>query len=182
MGKETPTANSSSTPVERVSLDGLRPGIHHDLLWANLGEETNQRTLRRSRRNPVEELEGVLETTLRHEQGTHEIVKSSLQAKEEVSVSRLGHTGDCTIGQNQVETNGAVNRKSTLIGPVGRICWSIVSVQGSETLSGTNRRRVGGHLCTPVTVAGGRATGDRFDCRVTVPNDALYLTRESLLV
>jgi hypothetical protein len=29
---------------------------------------------------------------------THEVVKSSLQAKEQVGVGRLGHTGDCAIG------------------------------------------------------------------------------------
>ena len=30
----------------------------------------------------------------------HEVVKSSLQPKEEVGVGRLGHTGNCAVGQN----------------------------------------------------------------------------------
>jgi hypothetical protein len=50
---------------------------------------------------------------------THEVVKSSLQPKEEVGVGRLGHTSDCAIGQNQVVANDGVDGKTILIGLVG---------------------------------------------------------------
>jgi hypothetical protein len=49
---------------------------------------------------------------------THEIVKSSLQPKEQVGVSQLSHTGDCAIGQNQVVTDDGVDGKTVLIGLV----------------------------------------------------------------
>jgi hypothetical protein len=54
--------------------------------------------------------------------GTYEVVKSSLQAKEEVGVSRLGHVGNCAVGKNQVEADNCVNGESMLIGLVGVSC------------------------------------------------------------
>ena len=52
----------------------------------------------------------------------HEIVESSLQAKEEVGVSRLGHISNRAVGQNQVEADSAVNREPILIGLVRIPC------------------------------------------------------------
>lgn len=57
------------------------------------------------------------------EKVAHEVVESSLQAKEEVGVRRLGHVGNCAVGQNQVEANSAINRKTVLVGLVGVSCW-----------------------------------------------------------
>jgi len=39
----------------------------------------------------------------------HEVVKSPLQAEEEVGVSRFGHIGNCTVRQNQVVADNSVN-------------------------------------------------------------------------
>ena len=39
----------------------------------------------------------------------HEVVESSLQAKEEVGVGGLGHVSSRTVWQNQVESDDGVN-------------------------------------------------------------------------
>jgi hypothetical protein len=53
---------------------------------------------------------------------THEVVKSSLQPKEEVGVRRLGHIGDCAVRQNQVVADDCVDGKAILVGLVGVSC------------------------------------------------------------
>jgi len=45
----------------------------------------------------------------------HKVVKSSLQTEEEVGVSRLGHVGNCPVGQNQVEPDDSVDGEAILI-------------------------------------------------------------------
>ena len=46
---------------------------------------------------------------------THKVVVSSLQTKEEVGVSLPGHIGNCAVGQDQVEADNSVDRKTVLI-------------------------------------------------------------------
>jgi len=71
---------------------------------------------------------------------THEVVESPLQSKEQVGVSRLGHVGDCAVGQNQVEADDGVDGEAMLMEyPIGK------------QPPGTNLRRVGGHPRRPVT-------------------------------
>ena len=53
----------------------------------------------------------------------HKVVVSSLQPKEEVGVSRLGHIGDRAVGQNQVEADNGVDRKTVLIALIGVAYW-----------------------------------------------------------
>ena len=60
---------------------------------------------------------------VRLEKVTHEVVESSLQAKEEVRVSRLGHVSDRAVGQNQVEAYNGVDRETVLIGLVRVPYW-----------------------------------------------------------
>ena len=49
----------------------------------------------------------------------HEIVESSLQAKEEVRVGRLGHMSDCAVGQDQIIADDGVDGETILICLVG---------------------------------------------------------------
>jgi len=53
----------------------------------------------------------------------HKVVKPSFQAEEEVGVSRLGHIGNCPVGQNQVETDNGVDGKAVLISLEGVPYW-----------------------------------------------------------
>jgi len=50
---------------------------------------------------------------------THKVVESSLQTEEQVGVSRLGHIGNCPVGQNQVEADDGVDGKTVFVGLVG---------------------------------------------------------------
>ena len=53
----------------------------------------------------------------------HKVVKSPLQSKEQVGVSRLGNVGDCAVGQNQVEADDGVDGEAMLISLKGVPYW-----------------------------------------------------------
>jgi hypothetical protein len=69
--------------------------------------------------NPVNEMEHSGDDV---KWGTHEVVESSLQSKEEVGVVRLGHIDDCAVGQNQVVSDNGVDGKTVLVGFIGVPC------------------------------------------------------------
>ena len=53
----------------------------------------------------------------------YKVVKPSLQPKEKVGMSPLGHIGSCAVGQDQVEADNGVDRKTVLIALVGVPYW-----------------------------------------------------------
>jgi len=59
------------------------------------------------------------QTVMTLQRATYKVVESSLQSKEEVGVSRLGHVSDCAVGQDQIEADDGVDSKAILIGLVG---------------------------------------------------------------
>jgi len=62
-------------------------------------------------------------TAMRSEKLTHEVVKASLQTKEEVGVPRLGDTSNRAVGKNQVEANNGIDDRTILISLVGVPYW-----------------------------------------------------------
>jgi len=77
-----------------------------------------ERRHREIRHDPLEH-GGLNQTVMVPQRTTHEVVESSLQSKEEVGVSRLGHVSDCAVGQDQIEADDGVDSKAILIGLVG---------------------------------------------------------------
>ena len=49
---------------------------------------------------------------------TYKVVESSLQAKEEGRICRLGHVGNRAVWQNQIEADNGVDGETVLIGLV----------------------------------------------------------------
>ena len=68
---------------------------------------------RQTRHNSLEEGKS-RRTVMRSERPTHEVVKTSLQTKEEVGVGRLADISNRAVGKNQVEADDGVDGKPIL--------------------------------------------------------------------
>jgi len=77
---------------------------------------------RKIHHNPLEE-GGSHRTAMRLEKPTHEVVKTSLQTKEEVGVRRLADINNCAVGKNQVEADDGVEGKTVLASLVAVSYW-----------------------------------------------------------